>query len=104
MKYKLIFSAVLASMSVAAQANNCGIATMYERGTNNGWTNQNPMTCTLSGKWHTTVNFAATGSLKFEVTGNTNWGENYGDYNLSNPKVDAGGSNIPVNQTGNIGV
>lgn len=104
MKNKLIFSLLLAGLSVGAQANNCGTTKMYERGTNNGWTNQNLMSCNFFGKWVTTVGFSATGSLKFELTGNSVWGENYGDNNLSNPQVDSGGANIPVTQTGNIGV
>lgn len=104
MKHKLIFSLLLAGASLSAQANNCGTSTVFERGTNNNWTNQNPMTCNFFGKWIASVNFASTGSLKFELTGNNTWGENYGDNNLANPGVDASGANIPVTQTGSIGV
>lgn len=104
MKSKLFIGLMLASLGTVAHANSCGTTSMFERGTNNGWTNQNPMTCNFWGQWQTTVNFSVAGSLKFELTGNTTWGENYGDNNTADPSVNAGGSNIPVSQSGNTGV
>jgi len=101
---KLVLAVMVTGLSVAAQANNCGTAKMYERGTNNNWTNQHPMVCNFWGQWQTSVNFSAPGSLKFELTGNSPWGENYGDNNLADSLVNSGGANIPVPQAGSTGV
>lgn len=101
---KIALAVMAAGLSLAAQANNCGTTKMYERGTNNNWTNQNPMTCNFWGQWQTSVNFPAPGSLKFELTGNSVWGEHYGDSNLADAFVNSPGNNIPVPQAGSTGV
>lgn len=105
MKSKLALSAILAGLSIGAQANNCGTASMFERGTNNGWVNnQTPMVCNFWGQWQITANFSAPGSLKFELTGTSPWGENYGDNNAADDSVNANGANIAVPQAGNTGI
>jgi|GEM_PF-3029576 len=104
MNTKFILSLMVAGLSINAQANNCGTPSMFERGTNNSWSNQTPMTCNFWGQWQTTVNFSAAGNFKFELTGNSTWGENYGDNNLSDASTNINGSNIAVTQSGNTGI
>lgn len=98
---------MVAGLSMGAQANNCGTTSMFERGTNNNWTTQNPMFCNFSGQWQITTNFTSTGRFKFDVKGD--WSENYGDNTPADSSVNAGGADIVVNQvsianTGSTGI
>lgn len=107
MNVKNIFISATLSFSICggAFASDCGPDSMFIRAASNDW-NAVAMTCE-NNLWHADIHFTPTDYFKFEITGETAWGESYGDINqngANSGNAEQTGQNIYVPQGGNYHV